>query len=82
MLLFYKPENLSKPIPVASRSKTYDCSPFIAGIAGSNPANSRAVRLLCSLCEAKAAPSVLSWSLIQRNPTGCVWSRNFNNEEA
>jgi len=60
MLLFYDPECLSKPIPTASRSKAYDCSPFIAGIAGSNPAESRAVRLFCSLCEAYAAASAMS----------------------
>ena len=60
MLLFYQPECLSKTIPAASRSKTCDCSPFVAGIAGSNPADSRAVRLLCSLCEVKAAASAMS----------------------
>jgi hypothetical protein len=80
MLLLYEPECPSKPIPAASRSKAYDCSPFISGIAGSNPAESRAVCLLCSLCEAKAAASAMSWSLIQRGPTGCVWSRILNNE--
>jgi hypothetical protein len=38
--------------------------------------------LLCSLCEAKAGASAMRWSLIQRSPTGGVWPRNLNNEEA
>ena len=38
-----------KPIPVAARSKAWVCIHLIAGIAGSNLAESMDVRLLCLL---------------------------------
>jgi hypothetical protein len=38
------------PIPVAARSKVYDCSRLLAGIAASNPAGGMDVCLFWMLC--------------------------------
>ena len=38
------------PIPVALLAEAQVCSRLSAGIAGSNPAESMVIRLLCSLC--------------------------------
>jgi hypothetical protein len=38
------------PIPVAARSKAWDCGRSLAGIAGSNPAGSTDICLLKMLC--------------------------------
>ena len=38
------------PIPMAVRSKAWVCGRLIARIAGSNPAESTGVGLLCLLC--------------------------------
>jgi hypothetical protein len=40
------------PVSVAVRFKTWVCDRVIPGIAGSNPAESMVVRLLCLLCVA------------------------------
>jgi len=45
------------PIPVALLAKAQVCSHLSAGIAGSNPAESMVIRLLCSLCVIKALAS-------------------------
>jgi hypothetical protein len=38
------------PIPVAARSKAWDCGRSLAGIAGSNPAGGMDICVLCVLC--------------------------------
>ena len=48
---------MQEPIPVAVRSNSYVCGRFIAGIAGSNPAEDMDVRLLCLLCVVYVAAS-------------------------
>ena len=47
-------------------------SVFIAGIAGSNPIEELDVCVLCWLYVVKLAASVMSGSLVERIPTGCV----------
>jgi hypothetical protein len=41
---------LPSPMPVVVRSKESVCSPLIAVIAGSNPTDSKVVRVLYLLC--------------------------------
>jgi hypothetical protein len=43
------------PIPVAVRSKAYDCDRSIAGIAVSNPSKGTDVCLLCLVCVVQEA---------------------------
>jgi hypothetical protein len=60
-------------IPVVLRSKAYFCGHSIAGIAGSNPADSMDVRLMCLLCFVYIAASATSRSLFQKSPPECVY---------
>ena len=62
------------PIPVAERSKAKICGCLTAGIAGSNPAEGMAVRLLYLLCVVQLTASATSGSLVQRSRT-CVCAR-------
>jgi len=50
----------NKPLPVAGPSKVCISSRWIAGIAGSNPADDMDVRLLCLLCVVQVAASATS----------------------
>jgi len=60
------------PIPLAVPSRKQVCGSSIAGIAGSNAAQSMGVRRLCSLCVVQVAASAMCYSLSQKNPTKCV----------
>jgi len=76
------------PIYVAVRSKAYFCGRFIAGIAGSNPAEGVDVCFFVIIIFRQVEVSATGWLLFQRNSVVCVrmcmcqilWSRNLNNE--
>jgi hypothetical protein len=57
---------------VGVRSKEYVWGHSITGIAGSNPADGKDVRLFFSLCGVLVVASATSRSLVQRNLTSCV----------
>jgi hypothetical protein len=58
-------------IPVAMQSKLYVCGCSIAWIVGLNPSDSMDVKShVC--CVVGETASVISWSLFQRSPSGCV----------
>ena len=59
-----------RPIPVAARYKVWVCGHSFAGIAGSNPAWGRGVRLLWLLCY-QIEVSSSGRSPVQRSPTEC-----------
>ena len=69
--------NIHPPISVVLLSKAYFCDHLTAGIAGSNFAEDTDVRLWCFVYVVQVVASATSWSLVQRSPTGCVWSSNL-----
>jgi len=72
----------TQPISVAVPSQALVLTRLIGGIAGLNSAESIDFHLLCLLLVVNVAAFATSLSLVQSNPTGCVWSRTLNNEPA
>jgi hypothetical protein len=74
------------PVPVAARSKAWVCGRLVAGIAGSNVAESMDVCLLCLYIVLSCVGGGLCDWLITRpeesyRVSNCVWLRNLNTEE-
>jgi hypothetical protein len=73
-------------IPVAARSKAWVCGRLVDGIAGSNPARSMDVCLLCLYVVLCCVGRGLCVGLITRpeesyRASNCMCLRNFNKEE-
>ena len=80
-LSLYAGNKAKCPIAVAVWCEAQICSPFIAGIAGSNRDDGMDIRVLCWLFAVQVASSVSTRSLLQRSHKRCVstsvWSCNL-----
>jgi len=65
---------MSKPIPVAARSKAWVCGLALAGIVGSNPAGGMDICMLFVLC-CQVEVSASGWPLVQTSPNECGVSK-------
>ena len=62
---------VSKPIPVAARSKAWVYGRSLTGIAGSNPAGGYGCLSMVSVVYRQVEVSASGRSLVQKSPTEC-----------